>query len=277
MQRFDEPFRSKKKNFNFFKVCSCTYHLSHDNILWSLHLKKINLTKQEIRTIHLFYKKSSEERLYEKTTLGITSLDSDFSDGTENPTEPQNEQIEENNQDIIPELDEFQPDELPAMEDEVEEEEETPEDEEKKLIKSRDISYLNFRKQKLQIPYIRKRLIKVYGENVKKKYKYVLKWINLLKALTCSTFFIFLTFLSIRMDDFIIVPWFLIFIPLMITTFTTMFIIVVLWTPSLQWPVTFYRWVCDWLFLTQRFLQNMLEFGRVGVILCHPKLDLFKL
>jgi hypothetical protein len=246
-----------------------------------LHLKKTNLTKQEIRSIQLFYKKSSEERLYEKTTLGITSLDSDYSDGTENPTEPQNEQIEENNQDIIPELDEFQPDELPAMEDEEEEEndeEKTPEEEEeKKLIKSRDISYLNFRKQKLQIPYIRKRLIKVYGENVKKKYKYVLKWINLLKALTCSTFFIFLTFLSIRMDDFIIVPWFLIFIPLMITTFTTMFIIVVLWTPSLQWPVTFYRWVCELVYLIfKRFLQSMLVLGQVGVIQCRPKLDSFK-
>lgn len=104
--------------------------------------------------------------------------------------------------------------------------------------------YLEFRKQKLQNPFIKRRLIRIFGDKLKCTYTKYTKWINLVKALTFSLILVFLALLSIKLDDFIgSWPWVLIYFPLVVSMIPILILIVLFWLPTLNWPIIFYRWI----------------------------------
>lgn len=104
--------------------------------------------------------------------------------------------------------------------------------------------YLEFRKQKISNPFIKRRLIRIFGDKLKSTYIKYTKWINLVKALTFSLFLVFLALLSIKLDNFIPSwPWVLIYFPLVISTIPLMILIILFWLPTLNWPIIFYRWI----------------------------------
>lgn len=103
--------------------------------------------------------------------------------------------------------------------------------------------YLQFRREKLQNPCIRRRLIRCYGLETKEKYQRITKYVNHLK-LSCSLgLFTFTALLSLKLDQFIFWDWFFIYLPLLWSSVVMLGLLIFLWLPTLSWPLVLYRWV----------------------------------
>lgn len=104
-------------------------------------------------------------------------------------------------------------------------------------------SYITFRKLKLRNPFIRSKLIRFYTHELKERYGMLTKWINYGKLFASIFFLVGTIFLSLQLDRLVSWWWGFVFFPLLVSTIISSFLMVILWLPTLQWPISLYRWV----------------------------------
>lgn len=217
-------------------VCPLYYHLSHDDRIWKPYIEILESKKITIELrdkLNEFYHKTLEEKMYEswKTNGGVEIEENETYHDGEDDTETLSERTE---------VDE---DSKPAFQ-----------MIDKKVLlfewksphakKQIELSpYLEFRKQKLLIPYIRRKLIRIYGDQMKSSYFKWTKWINLAKALTCTLITLFLVLMAVKLDSYIPWPWLLIYFPLAVASIPQLILVILFWLPTLNWPLVFYRWI----------------------------------
>jgi hypothetical protein len=222
------------------KTCHQFYHASHDYFIWKPYLEIMNSRKitMELRDkMNLFYIKSPEEKMYDgwKNTQVGEVVDDETSQIGGDEEEDENTSLSGTHDD----------DEETSRVTSTQFRQNLLFEWKAPQIKPKLVltPYLEFRGQKLQIPFIRRRLIRVYGETLKLSYLKYTKWINLIKACTVTLYTLFLAMLTIKLDDLIPWPWPLIYFPLAVGCIPQIVLVILFWLPSLNWPLLYYRWI----------------------------------
>jgi len=113
----------------------------------------------------------------------------------------------------------------------------------RKAVDSYYSSYCIFRQEKIRNPFIRSKLLRVYITQIKKRYTPVTRWLNHVKLISCSFLAVFVVLTALNLDKYIEWPWFVCFAPLVLASCLAIFLVLILWTPTIGWPIVLYRWV----------------------------------
>lgn len=103
--------------------------------------------------------------------------------------------------------------------------------------------YNLFRTRRLKNPFIRSRLIKRHVSMLRSKYEPIYRWISHIKLLASLFLPLFTVLLAIKLDDYLLWPFFFIYLPFAAFAGITLILIVLMWLPTLNWPLALYRWV----------------------------------
>ncbi|KAG2379520.1 hypothetical protein C9374_006637 [Naegleria lovaniensis] len=104
-------------------------------------------------------------------------------------------------------------------------------------------SYCIFRQEKIRNPIIRGKLLKLYVNQIKKRYRPITRWLNHVKLISWLFFMAFIVLLALKLDAYIDWPWFICFAPAVGSSVIAIILTVILWTPTIGWPIVLYRWV----------------------------------
>ncbi|EFC42326.1 hypothetical protein NAEGRDRAFT_80459 [Naegleria gruberi] len=104
-------------------------------------------------------------------------------------------------------------------------------------------SYCIFRQEKIRNPFIRSRLMKLYINQIKRRYRPITRWINHVKMSSWLLLTIFAVLLFLKLDEYINWPWFVVFAPVLGSSCLSILISLLVWTPTIGWPIVLYRWV----------------------------------
>eukprot|EP00818_Percolomonas_sp_WS_P005067 CAMPEP_0117442654 /NCGR_PEP_ID=MMETSP0759-20121206/4268_1 /TAXON_ID=63605 /ORGANISM="Percolomonas cosmopolitus, Strain WS" /LENGTH=702 /DNA_ID=CAMNT_0005234559 /DNA_START=283 /DNA_END=2391 /DNA_ORIENTATION=+ len=268
---------------NVSLISSWYYHMTHEDIFWQqwLHIEESRVAflrqqqdnqndlstnadytlvePHQLQLLHIFYKPSKEEEIYARfqnfsimnptTTFDTTSLSPDELSELQDDAASMM-QLDEDNLGPHISISDLQQMELSPQNDGLDSQHEpyySPDPTEEEILRQHYeriySSYLNFRKIKLRNPFIRSKLIRIYTHDLKKRYEMLTKWINHGK-LTAATFLTLGTVsLSLQLDQIIEWWWAFVFLPLIIFASLCAALNIVLWMPTIQWPISLYRWV----------------------------------
>lgn len=104
-------------------------------------------------------------------------------------------------------------------------------------------SYCIFRQEKIRNPIIRGKLLKLYVNQIKKRYRPITRWLNHVKMISWLFFMAFIVLLALKLDSYIDWPWFICFAPAVGSSVIAIILTVMLWIPTIGWPIVLYRWV----------------------------------